>query len=118
MKTLPPINDSILVALAKLVDDAQTGRRDPSHDQIGFCIEKAGLTHADPLAQGQTVGKTKRVRAVLSKALLDDFMAAQKLTDILISNIRGLGGFRATSQNYVGGEAIQNLQAEFVKEGF
>jgi hypothetical protein len=40
MKPLPPINDTILVALAQLVDDAQTGRRDPSHEQIGLCVEK------------------------------------------------------------------------------
>ncbi|MGD0650921.1 MAG: abortive infection family protein [Verrucomicrobiia bacterium] len=118
MKPLPPINDAILVALAQLVDDAQTERRDPSHEQIGFCIVKAGLKHADPQAQGQPVGKAKRLRAVLSQALQDDFKAAQKLTDILISHIRGLGGFRTESQNYVGAEAIRNLQAAFANEGF
>jgi hypothetical protein len=118
VKPLPPINDAILVALAQLVDDAQTGRRDPSHEQIGFCIEKAGLKHADPLSQGQTVGKTKRLRAVFSQALNDDFSAAQKLTDILISHVRGLGGFRPTSPNYVGEDAIRNLQAAFETEGF
>lgn len=118
MKPLPPINDAILVALAQLVDDAQTGRRDPSHDQIGFCIEQSGLKHVDPVAQGQPVGKAKRLRAVLSHALHDDFKAAQRLTEILISHIRGLGGFRTTSQNYVGVEAIRNLQAAFLNEGF
>jgi len=118
MKPLPPMNDTILVAVAQLVDDAQTGRRDPSHEQIGFCIEKAGLKHADPFSQGQTVGKTKRLRAVLNQALNDDFKAAQKLTDSLISNIRGLGGFRPTSPNYVGVDAVGNLQAAFEAEGF
>jgi hypothetical protein len=118
MKPLPPINDSILVALAQLVDDAQTGRRDPSHEQIGFCIEKAKLKYADPLSQGQTVGKTKRLRAVFSQALNDDFSAAQNLTDILISHVRGLGGFRPASPNYVGADAIHNLQAAFDAEGF
>jgi hypothetical protein len=118
VKPLPPINDAILVALAQLVDDAQTGRRDPSHDQIGFCIEKAGLKNSDPVAQGQPVGKTKRLRTVFSQALNDDFGAAQKLTDILISNIRGLGGFRPTSPNYVGEDAIRNLQSAFETEGF
>ena len=118
MKPLPPINDAILVALAQLVDDAQSGRRDPSHEQIGFCIEKAGLKRMDPLAQGQTVGKTKRLRAVFSQALNDDFAAAQQLTDILIGHIRGLGGFRPTSPNYVGVDAVENLQAAFQGEGF
>jgi len=118
MKPLPPINDTILVALAQLVDDAQTERRDPSHEQIGYCIAKAGLKHADPVAQGQPVGKAKRLRAVFSQALNDDFSAAQELTDILISHIRGLGGFRPTSPNYVGEDAIRNLQAAFETEGF
>jgi hypothetical protein len=118
LKALPPINDAILMALAQLVDDAQTGRRDPSHDQIGFCIEKAGLKDFDPVAQGQPVGKAKRLRAVFSQSLNDDFRAAQKLTDILISQIRGLGGFRQSSPNYVGADAIQNLQATFETEGF
>lgn len=118
MKTPPPINDAILTALAQLVDDAQTGRRDPSHDQIAFCIEKAGLKSCDPAAQGQTLGKAKRVRAVLSHALNDNFKAAQNLTDILISQIRGLGGFRSPSPNYVGEHAVQNLQAAFDAEGF
>ena len=118
MKQLPPINDVIAVALAQLVDDAQTGRRDPSHDQLGFCIQKAGLKRADPSVQGQPVGKAKRVRAVLSQALNDDFPAAQRLTDLLVSSIRGLGGFRSSSSNYVGAEAIQNLQAAFLAEGF
>lgn len=118
MKPLPPVNDAIVTAIAQLVDDAQTGRRDPSHDQIGFCIEKAGLKQADPLSQGQTVGKTKRLRATLSQALNDDFKAAQILTDTLVSSIRGLGGFRSTSPNYVGADAIQNLQASFLAEGF
>ena len=118
MKPLPPINDTILVAVAQLVDDAQTGRRDPSHEQIGFCIEKAGLKRMDPLSQGQTVGKTKRLRAIFSQALNDDFRAAQQLTDILVSHIRGLGGFRPTSPNHVGEDAIHNLQAAFEAEGF
>ena len=118
MKTLPPINDAILTAIAQLVDDAQTERRDPSHDQIAFCIEKAGLKSSDPVAQGQPVGKAKRVRAVLSHALNDNFKAAQNLTNILISQIRGLGGFRSASPNYVGEHAIQNLQAAFDAEGF
>lgn len=118
MKPLPPINDAILVALAQLVDDAQAGRRDPSHEQLGFCIKQAGLQRADPATGGQPVGKTKRLRAVLSQALNDDFIAAQTLTAILVEHIRGLGGFRPSSQNFVGEEAIHNLQAAFIAEGY
>src|SRR5439155_14511954 len=40
------------------------------------------------------------------------------VTNNLISHIRGLGGFRSTSPNYVGADAIHNLQAAFETEGF
>ena len=115
---LPPLNDAILISLAKLVDDAQATRREPSHDQLGHCIERAGLREFDPANQGQTYGKAKRVRAVLSQALSDNLECAQNLTALLIGQIRGLGGFRNTSPNFVGNEAICNLQAAFALEGF
>jgi hypothetical protein len=118
MNPFPPLNDAILMGLAQLVDDAQSTRRDPSHEQIGFCIEKAGLRNLDPQTLGQQVGKAKRVRAVLSQAMEIDFESAQKLTTVLISHIRGLGGFRITSPNYVGDDPLRNLQAAFITEGF
>jgi hypothetical protein len=61
-----PINEAIVVAVAQLVDDSQTETREPSHSDIEFQINRAGLIHADPRIQGQIVGKAKRVRAVLS----------------------------------------------------
>ena len=33
-----PVNDAVIYALARLVDDAQRGRRDPSHSDIEFQI--------------------------------------------------------------------------------
>lgn len=116
--SLPPVNDAILTAVAQLVDDSQTSRRDPSHEQLSFCIERAGLTALDPNAQGQPLGKAKRVRAVLSRGLEQDFTGAQRLTQILLEQVRGFGGFRTSSSNYVGAEAISNLQDAFKEEGF
>jgi len=43
-----PLDDSIAYALARLVDDAMTERRDPSHSAIEFEIRKAGLLDFDP----------------------------------------------------------------------
>lgn len=64
---MTPLNDTIMVAVAQLVDDAQTEqRRDPSHSDLDFLIGRAELKAGDPKAQGYTVGKAKRVRAVLS----------------------------------------------------
>jgi hypothetical protein len=56
-KPKAPVNDSILFALARLIDDAQSERRDPSHSDIDFQINQAKLTAGDPKAQGLTVGK-------------------------------------------------------------
>jgi hypothetical protein len=42
-----PINDAIIVAVAQLVDDAQTERRDPSHSDLEFQIRRAGLLAGD-----------------------------------------------------------------------
>jgi hypothetical protein len=69
----PPLNDLIAFSLAGLVDDAQKDRRDPSHSDIEYCIKQCGLSQGDPNAHGQTVGKSKRVRAVLSWAIENSF---------------------------------------------
>ena len=66
---MAPLNDAIIVAVAQLVDDAQIGRRDPSHTDLEFQIKRVGLTDGDPKSQGQNVGKAKRVRSTLSWAL-------------------------------------------------
>ena len=63
-----PVNDAIIVAVARLVDDAQSGTREPSHSDLEFQINRAGLSDGDPKVQGQVVGKAKRVRATLSWA--------------------------------------------------
>jgi hypothetical protein len=60
-----PISDAIIVAVASIVDDAQTATREPSHSDIEFQMSRAGLGPGDPKNQGQTVGKAKRVRAAL-----------------------------------------------------
>src|SRR5580704_15610241 len=64
-----PVTDAIVIAVARLVDDAQVGTREPSHSDIEFQVNRAGLSAGDPKAQGQAVGKAKRVRAVLTWAL-------------------------------------------------
>src|SRR5688572_13106059 len=101
-----PINDAIIIAVARLVDDAQTDTREPSHSDIEFQITRAQLTAADPRRQGQVVGKAKRVRAVLSWALDNAPDQAEIFVAALIALLRGKGGFRKGSPNYVGDDAI------------
>lgn len=114
-----PITDLIVAAISKMVDDSQAeGYREPSHSDLEFYIGRAGLTLADPRAQGQVVGKAKRVRAVLSWALDNDQTSGGKLTETLISKIRASGGFRETSTNFIGHDVIRQAIDAFETEGF
>ncbi len=115
-----PLNDAIIVAIAQLVDDWQSpsGRRDPSHSDLEFHIQRANLETADPVFQGQTVGKAKRIRATLSWALENDVEAGGELVSSIISLVRGHGGFRDTSPNYVGESVIENLISALDSEGY
>lgn len=113
-----PVNDAIMVAVARLVDDAQSGTREPSHSDIEFQINRAGLSAGDPKSQGQTVGKAKRVRAVLYWGLEHSPDKAELFVGALIGLVRGKGGFRAGSSNFVGEEAILDARESFRSEGY
>lgn len=114
-----PVTDLIVAAVSKMVDDSQAdGYREPSHSDLDFYIGRANLTKADPKAQGQTVGKAKRVRAVLSWALDNDQKAGGKLIETLISKVRASGGFREKSENYIGKEVVLRAVDAFNAEGF
>lgn len=113
-----PLSDAIVVAVSKLVADAQTERRDPSHDDLRFQFNRAGLAAGDPNQQGQTIGKAKRVRAVLTWALENAPSKGEELVAGLISTIRGCGGFNPQSPHYVGADPIASAVAAFREEGF
>jgi len=113
-----PVNDTIIYALARIVDDAQKDRRDPSHSDIEFQITRTGLAAADPNKDGSPVGKAKRVRGVLNWAIDNDISKAERFVAGLISTVKGCGGFRDSSPNYVGAEAITDLAAALRPEGF
>jgi hypothetical protein len=113
------LNDATLIAVAKLVDDAQAdASREPTHSDLEFQIKRAGLLTADPKSQGQTVGKAKRVRAVLSWALDHAPDKGEALIAAVVTMVRAKGGFRPSSSNYVGSEAITDAMDAFRLEGF
>lgn len=113
------LSDAIVVAVAQLVDDAQSAhRRDPSHYDIELEIKRAGLMACDPKHQGQSVGKAKRVRSTLSWALEYNPAAGGELVCALLALLRGHGGFRETSSNFVGRDAIESVIAAFASEGY
>lgn len=113
-----PLSDPIIIAVSQMVDDAQSDRRDPSHFDLEAEIKRAGLTSGDPKAQGQPVGKAKRVKAVLYWAIDNEFEAGREFVGRLIGLIKGHGGFREASPNYVGKHPIENAIGAFEAEGF
>lgn len=119
VSTSAPISDSIIIAVSRLVDDAQAeAYRQPSHSNITYEFERVSLVHCDPNTLGSPVGKAKRVRAVLGWALENDLDAGQLLVANMVSHLRGCGGFRPESPNYVGEHVIQDAVSAFREEGF
>lgn len=114
------VTDTIAHALMQLVDDSNNNGsyREPSHADIEFHANQAGLAELDPKQQGQLIGKAKRVRAILYAAMDSDPTAASRFASGLLAKVRACGGFRAASANYVGREAIDNAKAAFDVEGF
>ena len=113
-----PLSDAIITAVARLVDDAQTETRDPSHSDIEFSIVRANLKNGDPKAQGQPVGKAKRVRSTLYWAIDNAPEAGELFVASLISLVRGCGGFRPESPNYVGSDCVSSAVDAFKSEGY
>jgi hypothetical protein len=112
-----PVNDTIIYSLARLVDDAQKDRRDPSHSDIEFQLNRAALNHVDPNKDGSPVGKAKRLRTVLNWAIENDIAKAERLVAGIISSVKSCGGFRNSSPNFVGADAIADLSAALRPEG-
>ena len=113
-----PLNDEIAIAISKMVDDSQVNNREPTHSQIEDQFKRVNLINIDPKHNGRTVGKAKRVREVLIWAIDNNIEAGEKLVWHLLSLVKGLGGFRKSSTNYVSEETINNLIVCFKCEGY
>lgn len=115
-----PLNDEIAIAFSRIVDDSKgTGYRKPSHADLEERILRHNLQKGDPKLNGQkaAIGKAKRIDAVLSWALEYSPEAGEEFIHSLLSLIRAGGGFRKDSLNFVGIEAIRNLQNSLKSEG-
>ena len=113
-----PLNDEILIAISRMVDDAQVETREPSHAQIEDQFRRANLLQADPNQNGRPLGKAKRVREVLSWAIENDLNSGERLVYLLLMLVKGLGGFRESSPNFIGQESVQNLVSCFISVGY
>lgn len=113
------ISETIITAVSRLVDDGQAEvKREPTHSAIEFQITKAKLSAGDPNKSGQVVGKAKRVRGVLSWGMENAPENASQFAEALLAVIRGFGGFRETSPNYVGRDVVTDAIEAFRSEGY
>lgn len=121
LRRIPPLTDATAVAVSRMVDDhGQEPRREPGHSQLESLIERAGLAHVDPGRDrnSRPIGKEKRLRAVFNWALVHDEEAGGRLEALLIAEVRGCGGFRPGSPNYISAEVIEDVRAVFTAEGW
>jgi hypothetical protein len=113
---IPALTDAIAQAVAGLFD----ADRRPAHSDLDRLFARAGLQDGDPKHHDPNlmIGKRKRVLAVLTHALDNNRGAGSKLVAQLLGAVRGVGGFRTTSEDYVGGEVVRNARAAFRDQGF
>lgn len=75
---------------------------------------RVALRSADPRAAGEsTVGKMKRVRAVLGYAIDSEPENAESLVKSLLGGLRACGSFRDGSDNFPGEDAVRALRGAF-----
>ncbi len=118
MNTLQ-LSDTLIMALSRLVDDGLTeAKREPTHSTLTFHFQKAGVSEGDPAQAGQPVGKAKRVRAVLSWAMEHAQPDGGRLAVSLVGVVKGCGGFRESSPNFVGAEVITDAVEAFRADGY
>lgn len=110
------LTDEIISAIAHFFD-AGLG---PSHDELTRMIRRAGLEGVDPRTgpDGATVGKTKRIREVLSHALDEDREAGNKLVLYLMGALKAAGSFRPGSPSYAGEQVIKAVREAFHAAGY
>lgn len=113
-----PITGSIIIALARLIDDSQVESRQPTHNDLEVLFKRSGLLSVDPKSQGLAWGKAKRVTAVLNWAIENEPSSGSKLISLLLSQVRAVGGFRDSSPNFVGREHILNAIDAFRSENY
>lgn len=120
----------IIVAVAEMIDDSSArGQRDvapdkarhrpPSHNDLTNLFDRHNLKNFDPRESGESVGKAKRLRAVLTAARENSLEERGGLCITeLIGQIKGVGGFIPGHHHYVGEKAIQTMDNALRDEGF
>ena len=114
---VPPLSEAIIHAVCRLVDDYKDPR-EPSHSQLTFAIERAGLAEVDRSENPQRAGKERRLRAVLTWAHENDVPKGQLLVSYVFPLLQGCSGFMTGSPHYVGDNPIAAAHEAFRSEGW
>lgn len=114
-----PFNEAIVVAVAGLVElsASRDTAKSPSHSDITQLITEMGLGAAEPPGASQA-GKRKRTENVLRWALKNDRTRGAEFVRLLLERLRGWGGFRDGSSNFVGEDERRTAIAAFAAEGW
>lgn len=110
------LTDEIISAVARFFEAG----RGPSHDELSRMFRRTSVQAADPQVRfpGETIGKMKRVREVLSHAMDTNAAEGGKLVKALIGSIKASGGFRPSSDAYAGEDVIQAARDAFRADGY
>jgi hypothetical protein len=110
------LSDEVVSAVARFFE----GGRGPSHDELSRLFRRFGLADADPAERfpNEQIGKMKRVREVLSAAIDTNAPAGEQLVKGIVASIRARGGFRETSAEYAGHDAIKAARDAFRAQGY
>lgn len=113
------LNETIIHALSQIVNDGtEEIKRKPTHSQLEDIVNRAGLSKGYVKSiNGNSIGKAKRMLHVLNYAFEFDPLNGEKFAVSLIACVKSSGGFRQDSENYMGKEAVINLQNSLTEVG-
>lgn len=106
------LDTSIIVSFARLFEQSSSVYRKPSHSEISKVLQDLNIVDLDPKIADPGLSKVKRVEFLLYTLTSEDMdsIKGQDLFFRLLDLLRGYGGFRADSDNYVGKEAFENFK--------
>jgi hypothetical protein len=110
-----PLSEEVAAAIARFFSLGAG----PSHSQLSEVFRRVGASRFDPARDGdQTIGKEKRVRAVLSDSAMARDVDHTKLVTDLIARLRASGSFDKDSTSCPGPETIESAQRAFESVGW
>jgi len=110
-----PLSEEIAVALSRFFLQGAG----PSHSQLDEIFRRCRAARFDPARDGaQTVGKERRVRAVLSESAAATDVDHTRLVTDLVARLRAAGCFDSDSASYAGLPAIEGAQRAFQSAGW